>query len=132
MTDWTDDGPPVLFPWALLVFLGVLWPEAVTHRMLATGPTGLIYSGLFSTTLLGCLAFSFARRSSTCVERFLCALEDYNVERLFAGLPGTLGCAFLYLYRADVPEYEGATSTFATAFRVTSSCMLIGTAVCFQ
>lgn len=132
MTDWTDDGPPVLFPWALLTFLGVLWPEAVTHRMLATGPTGLIYSGLFFSTLLGCLAFSFARRSATCVERLLRVLEDYNVERLFAGLPAALGCAFLYLYRADVPEYEGATSTFATAFRVTSSCMLIGTAVCFQ
>ena len=130
MEDWTDDPPKFLV--SVLLFLGVVWPEAVTLRILAAGPAGFIYPGLFCTTSLGCLAFSLGRGSVPCADRLLRFFEDYGVARLLVGLPGALGCAFLHVYRADVPEYEGATSAFATAFRAMAPCLFIGTAVCLS
>ena len=129
MEDWTDDRPKFLL--SVLLFLVVLWPEAVTLRILAAGPAGLIYPGLFCSTSLGCLAFRLGRGSVPCADRLLRFLDDYGVGQLLVVFPGALSCAFLYIYRADVPEYEGATSAFATVFRVLSPCLFIGTTVCF-
>lgn len=109
-----------------------LWPAALSMfsvSTLATGGGWWLYPLLFASIswmgLSGSLALSKlgdALGGDPCR-----VLSDYNLFNLIAAQPGALGCAFLYMYRAGIPEYEGAVTPWSTIVHVMITVCLVAT-----
>ena len=118
---------------AVLCVVG-LWPEAVSMlsvSTLATAGAWWIYPSLFvSISCVGLLVGrTLAKVSNSLCDDPFGALQDSRMYSLIAGLPGALGCAFLYMYRAGIPEYEGASSPWASMVHAMITVCLVLTLV---
>ena len=108
-----------------------LWPEITDPSTFATAGGWWLYPTLFlsifgTTSLGGCgLALFSSWMCQHEPEEAGRCLKDYGLVWPLLCLPGALASMSLYLYRAGVPEYEGASSDWATVVHVGAAIFFI-------